>query len=89
MSSETTVLIGKKPVMSYVLACLIPLQQGQPVTVKARGRAIGRAVDVVQVLKNRFVKDLKIGNIEIGTAEVTGQDGRKLNVSTIEIRISQ
>ena len=88
MSSEVTVLIGKKPVMSYVLACLIPIQQGQKVTVKARGRAIGRAVDVVQVLKNRFVKDLKVDNISIGTEEVTGQDGRTLNVSTIEIRVS-
>jgi DNA-binding protein len=89
MSSEVTVLIGKKPAMSYVLACLISLQQGQNVTLKARGRAISRAVDVVQILKNRFFKDLKIHEIKIGTDIIKGQDGRDVNVSTIEIKVGQ
>ncbi|MCS7143010.1 MAG: DNA-binding protein Alba [Aigarchaeota archaeon] len=89
MQSEVTILVGKKPLMSYVLACLLSLQQGQNVVVKARGRAIGRAVDVVQVLKNRFVKELKIQDVKLGSEQLTGQDGRTVNVSTIEIKVTQ
>jgi DNA-binding protein len=86
-TSEVTVLVGKKPPMSYVLACLIALQQGQSVTLKARGRAISRAVDVVQILKNRFLKDLKVHSINLGTETLKSQDGRDVNVSTIEIKV--
>ena len=86
----TTVLVGKKPLMNYVLACLTTLQTGaNEVIVKARGRAISRAVDVVQILQNRFYKDLKIKDIKIGTEQVTGQTGQTLNVSTIEIVVSR
>ncbi|MCS7127028.1 MAG: DNA-binding protein Alba [Thaumarchaeota archaeon] len=87
-SSDVTVLVGKKPAMSYVLACLIALQQGQSITLKARGRAISRAVDVVQILRNRFLRDLKVHQINLGTETLRGQDGRDVNVSTIEIKIS-
>jgi len=57
--------------------------------VKARGRAISKAVDLVQILQKRFYKDLKIVDIKIGTDQVTGQDNRTINVSTIEISISR
>jgi DNA-binding protein len=86
-ANEVTVLVGKKPAMSYVLACLISLQQGQSVTLKARGRSISRAVDVVQILKNRFYKDLKVQEIKLGTEVLKGQDNRDVNVSTIEIKV--
>jgi len=86
----TTVLVGKKPLMNYVLACLTTLQAGtNEVVIKARGRAISRAVDVVQILKNRFYKDLKVKNIQIGTEQVQSQTGQTLNVSTIEITIAR
>ena len=86
----TTVLVGKKPIMNYVLACLTSLQTGaNEVVVKARGRAISRAVDVVQILQNRFYKDLKIRDIKIGTEQVQSQTGQTLNVSTIEITVAR
>ncbi|MCW4027100.1 MAG: hypothetical protein NWE76_06425, partial [Candidatus Bathyarchaeota archaeon] len=44
--SENTVLIGRKPVMNYVIACLTFFNNNaDKVVVKARGRAISRAVD--------------------------------------------
>jgi DNA-binding protein len=73
--------------MSYVLACLISLQQGQNVTLKARGRSISRAVDVVQILKNRFYKELRVHEVRLGTEILKGQDNRDVNVSTIEIKV--
>jgi len=76
--------------MNYVLACLTSLQGGSNnLVVKARGRAISKAVDLVQILQKRFYKDLKIVDIKIGTDQVTGQDNRTINVSTIEITISR
>jgi DNA-binding protein len=93
MSKEqpvSTILVGKKPLMNYVLACLTSLQGGSNnIVVKARGRAISKAVDIVQILQKRFYKDLKIVDIKIGTDQVTGQDNRTINVSTIEITISR
>lgn len=85
-----TILVGKKPLMNYVFACLTTLQTGQSeLVVKARGRAISRAIDIVQILKNRFYKDLQIKNIQIGTEEVVGQGNRTVSVSTIEITLAR
>ena len=84
------ILVGKKPIMNYVLACITQLSgAGKEVELKARGRAISRAVDVVEILRNRFITDLKVKSIEIGTETVTAQDGSQVNVSAISIKISR
>jgi len=92
MTEDNAVLIGKKPVMNYVLACISLFHNGAPqVSVKARGRAISRAVDVVEVTKRRFMPDLKIQNIGISTEELTAfeEGGAPSNVSTIEITLEK
>ena len=84
--TDNVVLVGKKPTMNYVLAVVTQFSDGQTeVHVKARGRAISKAVDVAQIVKNKFLKDVEIANVEIGTNKVTTEDGRELNVSTIDI----
>lgn len=86
--SEDTVLIGRKPVMNYVIACLTFFNSNaDKVVVKARGRAISRAVDTVELLRRAFVKNVNIENIEIGTEEITREDNRRSNVSTMEIAL--
>jgi len=88
--TESVVLIGRKPVMNYVIACLTFFNSGEKeVTVKARGRAISTAVDTIELLRRAFVKDLGIKNIKIGTEEMTREDGQKSNVSTIEITVGK
>ncbi|MEG9195189.1 MAG: DNA-binding protein Alba [Candidatus Methanoglobus sp.] len=88
--AENVILVGKKPVMNYVLATITQLNEGvSEVTVKARGRAISRAVDVVEIVRNRFVPGLKLKGIKIDTEELESQEGRKVNVSTIEITIAK
>jgi DNA-binding protein len=87
---ENVVLIGKKPVMNYVTACITFFNSGEKqVIVKARGRAISRAVDSVELLRRAFVKDLEIKSIDINTEELVRAEGQKSNVSTIEISISK
>ena len=82
---DNLIFVGKKPTMSYVLAVITQFSDGMnEVHVKARGRSISRAVDVAEVVRNRFIQDLNNG-VEIGTEEITDENNNKLNVSTIDI----
>ena len=85
-----TILIGKKPIMAYVTAVIMHFQSGtNTVTIKARGRTISTAVDVVEVVRRRFFGGkLKVSEISIGT-QVLGEGGDSRNVSTIEIKLEK
>ena len=89
--TDNVVFIGKKPVMNYVTACITFFNSGKKqVVVKARGRAISRAVDTVELLRRAFVKNLEINHIEISTEELfRAEGGQKSNVSTIEIAVAK
>lgn len=90
MAEENIVFIGKKAAMAYVLAVVTQMNQGSSeVILKARGKAISRAVDVAEILKNKFIKDLKVNKIDISTEEITNEDGAQLKVSAIEINLSK
>jgi DNA-binding protein len=86
-----TVYIGKKPTMSYVLACLTVMQNGgNGVSIKARGRAISVAVDVAQIITKRFATDVSVKKISINTEQVKSTEtGAMNNVSSIEIRLEK
>jgi DNA-binding protein len=91
MADNNTIFIGKKPVMSYVLACLTLYQNGvADVIVKARGKAISKAVDVAQIMTKRFATDTKVKKIDIGTEQVKSiETGAMNNVSSIEIQLGK
>ena len=86
-TDENTIYVGNKPPMSYVLAVVTQFQGNgsEEVVIKARGRAISRAVDAAEITRNRFVTDAKVKDIKIGTESITNEDGRTSNVSSIEI----
>jgi DNA-binding protein len=88
---NNAVLIGTKPVMNYVLACITFFHGGaKEVIIKARGRAISRAIDVAEVVRRRFLPDVKITKIGIGTDQMMSQEGNApTNVSTIEITLER
>jgi DNA-binding protein len=75
--------------MSYVLAVITYMNtpDAKEVVLKARGRAITTAVDVAEITRRRFMEKLQIDKIDVGTEELTEQDGRKRAVSTIEITL--
>lgn len=88
MSEENVVYIGNKPVMNYVLAVVTQMNSGiSQITLKARGRAISRAVDVAEIVRNKFINDMNLGFIEISTEEITSREGTNSNVSAIEIQL--
>ena len=84
--NDSIVLIGSKNSMSYVMAAMVVLNE-KPVRLLARGRSISRAVDVAEILINKFVKGSTYGEILIGTETITNSDGSSNNVSSIEIEI--
>lgn len=77
--------------MNYVLACLTLFQNGtQEISIKARGRAISRAVDVAEILSNRYMPDVSVKNIDIDTEQmVDASSGAMTNVSSMQIRMSR
>ena len=83
-----TIFIGKKPLMSYVTSAIIQLSTLPSITLKARGMSIGLAVDVTQVLL-RKTNVFEVGCVKINSESLESQDGRKRDVSTIEIPISK
>ncbi|MCX8205761.1 MAG: DNA-binding protein Alba [Candidatus Micrarchaeota archaeon] len=86
--NSNVVFIGKKNVMSYVLAVVTQFNGGaKSVVIKARGKMISRAVDVAEIVRNRFVSDAKVGKISIMTEEVQNEDNTKSKVSAIEIEV--
>ena len=87
---SNTVFIGQKPIMAYVTAILMQINSGSSeVIVKARGRAISAAVDVVEVCRRRFFEGkLHVKNIAIATEQL-GEEGQVRNVSTIEITVTK
>ncbi|MFQ6086748.1 MAG: DNA-binding protein Alba [Candidatus Bathyarchaeia archaeon] len=92
MSESNSILIGRKPAMNYVLACITVFHGGaKEVNVKARGRAISRAIDVVEIVRRRFLPDVKIKTVDIGTQQLAPREegGTPTNVSTIEITLAR
>ena len=94
MSGESNVIyIGRKPPMSYVMAVITSFtgSNTKEVTLKARGQAITTAVDAVEITRRRFMKELNVGKITIGTEEMPPREGesRARMVSTIEITLSR
>ena len=90
MEAKNVVYIGQKPVMSYVLAVMTAFRgENKEVSIMARGRSISTAVDVAEVVRNQFMKDLSVRNINISTETVKTEEGGSRNISSIRIVLSK
>ncbi len=92
-TDDNVIFIGSKPFMNYVtgVAMQFTAKNRNEVIVKARGKFISRAVDVAEVARKRFLKEynIKVKDIKIDSEELESKEGRKVNVSTIEITLSK
>lgn len=89
---QNVVYVGNKPPMTYVMAVITAFNfaDTNKVILKARGRAISTAVDVAEIIRNRFFKDAKVHTISIGTEQITPREGgNPRNVSTMEIGLKK
>lgn len=90
--TEPVVFVGDKPTMTYVFEVLGQVLSGAPeVKVKARGKAISRAVDVAEVVRRHKLAEghVQVSNVKIGTERLTNRDGKDANVSAIEIVLAR
>lgn len=80
--------MGRKPLNRYIVACLTLFHSGNDeIKVKARGKNISRAVEVVERLRNYFMKEVKVYKIELGSEIVPTKNGTLRRVSTISITL--
>jgi len=92
MSKKSNIIyIGRKPPMNYVLAVITSfnVSDTKEVVLKARGQAISTAIDVAEITRRRFMKELNVAEITLGTEEMPPREGEgnPRNVSTIEIKL--
>jgi len=90
VEQSNIIYIGRKPVMAYCLAVMTALKSDKSeVTLMARGRAISKAVDVAEVVRNQFVSDLSVKDIIIGTEQMETEEGSPRNISNIAILLAK
>lgn len=89
---DNSILIGRKPSMNYVLAVVTQFNGGlKSVRIKARGNAISKAVDVVEIVKNKFLQDVRYPenrNVTFATEEISNEDGTMSKVSAMQILLN-
>jgi DNA-binding protein len=87
---DGAIFVGKKGPMSYVLAVVTQFNSGSnEVTIKARGKVISTAVDVAEIVRHKFLLDVKIKSITTSTEDMTSRAGAPTKVSSIEIILAK
>jgi DNA-binding protein len=86
---DNTIFIGGKPFMNYITGIVMQFttKNQREVIVRARGKFISKAVDVAEVVRKKFLKDqnITLKEIKINSEEFVNKDGKKINVSTMDI----
>ncbi|GGM66227.1 DNA-binding protein [Thermogymnomonas acidicola] len=89
MAEENVIFVGKKPTMNYVLAVVTQFNNNvDKIIIKARGKAISKAVDIAEITRHKFIQDAKYAEIRIDTETLHGERGES-NVSSIEITLTR
>ncbi|MCS7116172.1 MAG: RNA-binding protein [Nitrososphaerota archaeon] len=91
MSQLKTVIVGtSKPILNYVTACITIFNQNEKsLMIRARGKAINVAVDVVQLLTRSFLRDVTITKINIDGEKVNTKSGKQITLPVLEITLSR
>ncbi|MFH0831885.1 MAG: DNA-binding protein Alba [archaeon] len=88
-----TIFVGGKPFMNYVTGVVMQFttKGAREVIVRARGKFISRAVDIAEVTAKKFLKEqgVFVKDIKIDSEEFDNQEGRRVNVSTIDITLAR
>ena len=87
MSDEENVIyVGNKPAIKYAAAVAAEFENGaNDVFIKARGRAISRAVDAAEISINRFLE----GAVEVKEVKISTENIENKNISSIQIHLSK
>jgi len=92
-TDDNIMFIGGKPFMNYVTGVVMQFttNNAPEVVIKSRGKFISKAVDVAEVARKRFLQDvnLVVKDIKIDSEEFENKEGKKVNVSTLEIVLAR
>jgi len=90
---DNVIFVGNKPFMNYVTGVVMQFttKGSNEVVVKARGKFISRAVDIAEVATKRFLKEhnVDVKDIKIDSEEFENKEGKRVNVSTMEITLKK
>jgi DNA-binding protein len=91
--SDNTIFIGGKPLMNYVTAVVMQFTTGKAneVTISSRGKFISKAVDIAEVARKKFLKelDIKVKEIKMDSEEFDSKEGKHVTVSTLDIVLAK
>lgn len=87
-NNNNLIKVGKKPPLNYATFGMAKLNEGKPIEIRARGKAIKTAVDISQMIINKFVPNAKVDSVNVGTEKLISEDKRELLVSFISIGMS-
>lgn len=89
-SKQGLILVGGKPAIKYVTACITLFNRGvDTVVLRARGSSINNCIETYQLLKKSFLKNVKISDIKIGSELCKSIDGKQRLISYIELYITK
>ena len=92
-TNDAIIFVGSKPFMNYVTGVIMQFttKNAPEVTISARGKFISKAVDIAEVVSKRFLQDqnVHVKDIKINSEEFTNKEGRKVNVSTMDIILTK
>ena len=88
-SDDNKIFIGGKPFMNYVTSVIMQFntKNAEEVIISSRGKFISKAVDVAEVARKKFLKDLNLSikEIKIDSQEFQSKEGKTISVSTMDI----
>ena len=91
-TNDHSIFIGGKPFMNYVTAVVMQFttQGANKVVIRSRGKFISKAVDIAEVVKNRFLNgQVIIENLTTNSEEFENKEGKRVRVSTLDIMMSK
>jgi len=87
---DNIIFIGAKAPMNYVIAVLTEFKSNNEVVIKARGRAIGKAVEVAEIVRKKFMEEVEVIEIKIDSEHIIDDKTNKpMDIPAIEIYIAK
>ncbi len=80
--------IGRKGVLVYVGIIIATTKPNKDVLIKARGKAINKAVDVALITDSKL-KQLEVKTVKISKTKTKNRKNEDISLSEIEIRLGE
>lgn len=87
--SSNVVYVGSKPLSNYCRAILRAFNEHDTIILRARWASVSRAVDAVEVTRNRYLEGVLVDSIKIDTEKMRSTDGSIRHVSKMTITLTK